>query len=112
MTLFLFKIVIAALVISFCSWLAGRRPDLAGFIIALPIASLIALVFSYAEYQNPVTSVNFAKSIFVGIPATLLFFIPFLLAEKFNLSFWECYLGGIGFLIAGFFIHKTILSII
>ena len=112
MTLFGLKTVLAALILSFCSWLAGRRPDLAGFIVALPIASLIALGFSYAEYQDPVASLKFAKSIFVGVPITLLFFVPFLLAEKFNLSFLECYLGGIRFLIVGFIIHKTIFSII
>ena len=91
MTLFGLKTVLAALILSFCSWLAGRRPDLAGFIVALPIASLIALGFAYAEYQDPVASLKFAKSIFVGVPITLLFFVPFLLAEKFNLSFLECY---------------------
>lgn len=112
MTLFGLKTVLAALILSFCSWLAGRRPDLAGFIVALPIASLIALGFSYAEYQDPVASLKFAKSIFVGVPITLLFFVPFLLAEKRNLSFLDCHLGGIGFLIVGFIIHKTIFSII
>ena len=108
MTLFGLKTVLAALILSFCSWLAGRRPDLAGFIVALPIA----LGFAYAEYQDPVASLKFAKSIFVGVPITLLFFVPFLLAEKRNLSFLDCHLGGIGFLIVGFIIHKTIFSII
>ena len=82
MTLFGLKTVLAALILSFCSWLAGRRPDLAGFIVALPIASLIALGFAYAEYQDPVASLKFAKSIFVGVPITLLFFVPFLLGKK------------------------------
>ena len=82
MTLFGLKTVLAALILSFCSWLAGRRPELAGFIVALPIASLIALGFAYAEYQDPVASLKFAKSIFIGVPITLLFFVPFLLAKK------------------------------
>lgn len=80
--------------------------------MALPIASLVALQFSYAEFQNPVASVQFAKSIFVGIPVSLLFFIPFLLAEKFNFTFAECYIGGIALLIIGFFIHKAVLSVL
>jgi hypothetical protein len=112
MYLFISKTIIAALLISFASWLSGKRPDLAGFIVALPIATLIALVFSHTEHQNPETSIAFAKSIFVGIPITLLFFAPFLLAEKLNIPFWGCYFGGITLLVAGFFLHKAILNLL
>jgi uncharacterized membrane protein (GlpM family) len=112
MYLFISKTIIAALVISFASWLSGKRPDLAGFIVALPIATLIALVFSHTDHQNPETSIAFAKSIFVGIPITLLFFAPFLLAEKLNIPFWGCYFGGITLLVAGFFLHKAILNLL
>jgi hypothetical protein len=108
---FISKTVIAALLISFASWLSGKRPDVAGFIVALPIATLVVLVFSHTEHQNPATSIAFAKSIFVGIPVSLLFFVPFLLAEKVNISFWGCYIGGIVLLVIGFFLHKTILAI-
>jgi len=33
---FIVKILISALLIAFASWLAGKKPVLAGFIIALP----------------------------------------------------------------------------
>ena len=49
MNLMFIKLFIAAAVISFCSWLSNKRPELAGFIIALPITTLIVLVFSYIE---------------------------------------------------------------
>ena len=111
MFLFISKTVIAALLISFASWLSGKRPDVAGFIVALPIATLIVLVFAHTEHQSPATSIAFAKSIFVGIPISLLFFVPFLLAEKVNISFWGCYFGGIVLLVIGFFLHKAILTI-
>ncbi|MCH7500955.1 MAG: hypothetical protein IH886_13265 [Nitrospinae bacterium] len=112
MTLFILKAIIAAIVISFCSWLSGKRPDLAGFIVALPIATLIALAFSYTEYKNVQITIAFAKSIFVGVPVSLLFFVPFLLAEKLNISFWQSYSAGVGLLIIGFFLHKAILTFI
>ena len=35
------KLAIAAGVISFSSWLSGKKPELAGFIMALPIATLL-----------------------------------------------------------------------
>jgi hypothetical protein len=110
MTLLIIKTIVAGIVVSFCSWYAGKRPEIAGFIIAMPILSIIALVFSHAEYKNPQNSIVFAKSIFVGVPVSLLFFIPFLLAGKLNLSFWQSYVAGLIFLVAGYFIHKTILT--
>ena len=111
MLLLISKTIIAALLISFASWLSGKRPDLAGYIIALPITSLIVLVFAHTEHQNPAMSIAFAKSIFVGIPISLLFFVPFLMAEKVSIPFWGCYFGGIGLLVIGFFLHKAILTI-
>ncbi len=112
MSLALAKIFITAVVISFCSWLSGKRPEIAGFIVALPIATLIVLAFSYVEWENPATTIRFAKSILVGIPFSLLFFIPFLLAEKFNISFWECYGLGLLLLIVGFFVHRAAITFV
>jgi len=82
---FIVKVFISSVVIAFCSWLAAKKPELAGFIIALPIATLLALPLSHLEWQDKENSVRFAKSIFVGIPISLLFFVPFLVAEKINL---------------------------
>jgi len=48
----------------------------------------------------------------VGVPVSLLFFVPFLLAEKLNISFWQSYSAGVGLLIIGFFLHKAILTFI
>ena len=110
--IFIVKTIVAALLISFCSWLSSKRPELAGFIIALPITSIIALMFSYAEFQDSAKSVTFAKGIFVGIPVSLLFFVPFLLAEKLNLNFIASFLLGLVLLYLGYFVHKYIFSII
>ena len=46
MLFFIFKVVAAGLIVAFSSWLAGQNPKLAGFIIALPLVSLIAILFS------------------------------------------------------------------
>ena len=50
--IFLVKVLLAASVIAFASWLSGKKPGLSGFIIALPIASIIAIAFSYLEHKN------------------------------------------------------------
>lgn len=103
---FLLKTVFAASVLSFCSWLAGRLPQLAGFLIAMPLSTLLALAFTQAEFGDPAKSVAFARSIFSGIGVSLLFFVPFLLAERFRLGFWTCYFGGIALLVLGYFMHR------
>lgn len=110
--LFALKTIVAALIISFGSGISKKLPGLAGFIIALPIASLIALAFSYAEHESPQASITFAKSIFAAVPISLFFFIPFLFADKLNLSFWQLYLSGLALLVLGFFLHKFVLTLL
>lgn len=112
MLLFFGKILVAALVISFCSWLSNRKPDLAGFIIALPLTTLIALLFSYAEFRDSAKSVEFAKGIFVGVPLSLVFFVPFLLAQRLNLNFVVCYVSGLILLVLGYFLHRWVTSML
>ena len=110
--IFLAKVLLAALVIAFASWLSGKKPELSGFIIALPIASIIAIAFSYLEHKNTENTVIFAKSILVGIPVSYLFFLPFFFAKNFNMNFWLVYGLGIILLIMGYFVHKYITSLI
>ncbi len=110
--IFLAKVLLAALVIAFASWLSGKKPELSGFIIALPIASIIAIAFSYWEHKNTENTVIFAKSILVGIPVSYLFFLPFFFAKNFNMNFWLIYGLGIILLLIGYFVHKYITSLI
>lgn len=104
------KILLSSIIISFVSWLSGKKTGLAGFLTALPLTTLLALAFSQLEWKDSTQSVEYAKSVFVAIPVSLLFFLPFLLAQKLNLNFWSCYLIGIGLLIIGYFIHNYISS--
>ena len=110
--IFLIKILLAASVIAFASWLSGKKPELSGFIIALPIASIIAIAFSYLEHKNTENTVIFAKSILVGIPVSYLFFLPFFFAKNFNMNFWLVYGLGLILLLIGYFVHKYITSLI
>lgn len=111
-TLTLFKVFTAAAVIAFASWLSGKKPELAGFIVALPIVSLIALAFSYIEHRDPEASITFAKSILVGVPVSYLFFVPFFFAEKLGNSFILSYAVGLLLLVGGFFLHRYIMTVI
>ena len=110
--IFLAKVLLAALVIAFASWLSGKKPELSGFIIALPIASIIAIAFSYLEHKNTENTVIFAKSILVGVPVSYLFFLPFFFAKNFNMNFWLVYGLGLILLLIAYFVHKYITSLI
>ena len=110
--IFLSKVLLAALVIAFASWLSGKKPELSGFIIALPIASIIAIAFSYLEHKNTENSVIFAKSILVGVPISYLFFVPFFFAKSLNMNFWLIYGSGLILLIIGYFLHRYFTNLI
>ena len=110
--IFLLKVLLAALVIAFASWLSGKKPELSGFIIALPIASIIAIAFSYLEHKNTENTIIFAKSILVGVPVSYVFFLPFFFAKNLNMNFWLVYGSGIILLVIGYFVHKYITSLI
>lgn len=105
---FVLNVLISASVISFASWLAGRVPTAAGFVVALPLASLLALPLSYHEHGDPFAAVLFARSIFVAIPVSLMFFVPFLLSDRWSLSFWQAYALGCAALPLGYFAHRAV----
>ena len=110
--IFILNFILAAFVIAFASWLSGKKPELSGFIIALPIASILAIVFSFLEHKNTENTVIFAKSILIGVPVSYLFFLPFFFAKNLNMNFWLIYLIGIALLVIGYFVHKYIMSLI
>ena len=84
---FILKILLAAVVIAFASWLSGKYPKLAGFIIALPLATIIALVFSYIEHKNPENTITFAKSVLVAVPVSYFFFHTIFFRKIFKQQF-------------------------
>ena len=104
---FAFNVLVSAAVISFASWLSSRLPSTAGFIVALPLATMLVLPLSFREHGSAETSILLAKSIFVAIPISLGFFLPFLLSHRFSLSFWQAYVFGCLALPVGFFIHRA-----
>ena len=104
---FAIKVVVSAVLISFASWLSGKKPVLAGFIIALPLASLISLVFSYAEYRNMDKLNQYALSILVAVPLSLAFFIPFVLNRWFKMNFPLTMASAVGLLAIAYFVHSS-----
>ena len=109
---FALNVLISALVISFASWLSGRFPTLAGFVVALPLATMLVLPLSYREHGSTEASILLAKSIFIAIPISLAFFVPFLLAGRLGLTFWQAYALGCFALPLGFLVHRVVTRIL
>ena len=110
MVIFLAKVLFSAIIVSFASWLSLKKPVLAGFIIALPLLSILSIAFSYAEHKSLDKTILFAKSIFIGIPASLTFFLPFFFAKALGLNFAATYFLALFFLVLGFIAHKLIMN--
>lgn len=109
---FVLKAVIAGCVVSFASWLAGRSPVLAGFLVALPISTAILLPMAYMEHGNFAQVVVLARSIALAVPLTLVFFVPFLVAQRLGWSFWVAYPLAFVCLGAGFLVHRLVAGLL
>ena len=102
--------IFSATVISFVAWLSGQAPRLAGFIIALPLTNLLVLPLSYFQHGSAEISVDLAKSIYIAVPVSLVFFLPFLLSRTCKMTFWHAYGFGFLFLFLGYHAHRMFLK--
>lgn len=105
-----FKVTLAAVLVAFASWLSGKKPELAGFITALPMVSILAIAFSYIQYQDPAATAQYARSIIFAVPISWLFFLPFFFMGKWDVNFWVSYVFGLVLLVAGYFLHQFVMK--
>ena len=93
--LFWLKILISSFIIAGASHLAGKKPVLAGFIVALPLTSMLALTWAYIEHRDMNKINEFAVSILAAVPLSLFFFVPFILSRWTKLNYAWTFLAGI-----------------
>jgi hypothetical protein len=105
---FAINVVVSAVVISFASWLSGRVPVAAGFLVAMPLATMLVLPLSYQQHHDTEAVFLLAKCIFVAIPVSLMFFLPFLLSDRLSLGFWKAYALGCIALSVGYVLHRAV----
>ena len=108
--LFILKIIAAGFLIAVASHLAGKNPSFAGFIIALPLTSMIAILFAYAEHRDMKKISEFAVSILISVPLSLVFFLPFLLTKWIKLPFSMTFLLGVAALAGAYGIQQMIMG--
>lgn len=72
---FAVKIILSALIIAGVSELAKRMPSLGGLIAAMPLTTLLALIWLYVETGDYQLAQAFTRSVLFAIIPTVFFFI-------------------------------------
>lgn len=55
--LFATNLLLSASIISLCVWISKKAPDLAGFIVSLPLSTLIVLALNQLQNKDPGSSI-------------------------------------------------------
>jgi len=105
---FLFKVILSGVIIALASKWASKDTALAGFLVALPLVSMLSILFAYAETRDVGKISQFAGAIFLAVPLSLTFFVPFLLQRWTQTNFWATYFLGLGFLTCAYILHRLI----
>ena len=69
---------------------------------------MLVLPLAHFQHGDGENTFLMAKSIFVAVPITLAFFVPFLLSGRLGLTFWQAYAFGCLALVLGYFVHRAV----
>jgi chromate transport protein ChrA len=106
---FAVKIVVSALIIAAVSELAKRLPSLGGLIAAMPLTTLLALIWLYAETGDYQLAQTFTRSVLFAIIPTVFFFIAVLTLFKRGIPFWLVLILGFAIYIGAALVHRHFL---
>ena len=108
--LFFTKILVSAVAIALATEVAKRQPFWGALIIALPLTSILAMSWLYAETRNNEQLTQFAQDIFTLVPVSLVFFLPFLLEGKTQFGFVANMVLGLVLLAAAVLLLRRIMA--
>jgi F0F1-type ATP synthase assembly protein I len=106
---FAVKIVVSALIIAAVSELAKRLPSLGGLIAAMPLTTLLALIWLYAETGDYQLAHTFTRSVLFAIIPTVFFFIAALALFKRGTPFLLVLILSFVVYIAAALVHRHFL---
>ena len=108
--LFVVKLVVSALVIALASEVGKRDSFWGALLVALPLTSILAISWLYAETRDNTMVTRFARDIFLLVPGSLVFFLPFLLETKTHFGFVSNLAIGIVLLILAVWFTRRLIS--
>ncbi|MEX0612534.1 MAG: hypothetical protein WD738_18860 [Pirellulales bacterium] len=89
------RVAVAAVTVVAVSELSGRFPRLGALLLSLPVISILAFIFSWAQHRNLAAVSQMARETLVLVPLGLVFFVPLALAERLHWSFWPAFALGV-----------------
>jgi len=109
---FLFKVLVSAFIIALAAWLSGKFPRAAGFLVALPLTTMLVLPLAYIEYHDTEQIAVLAKSILIALPGIAVFLLPFIFAGRWGVPFWIAYGAACLWLIPAFYLHRFLFRLL
>ncbi|MFO1446507.1 DUF3147 family protein [Bacillus sp. Bva_UNVM-123] len=82
------KIIVSALVIGIVTELARRFPTYGGIVAALPLVSLLSIIWLSVQGESKATLSKFALGVLSGFPATAVLLIVVFLLLKHSISLY------------------------
>lgn len=104
------KIFITALIVAAITEISKRSVSIGGLIAAMPILTVIALLWFYYEKKDSVFMADFTKSVLAGFPMTIMFFIPTIYMFRKGYNFWLVMFVGLVCLFIGAYIQQKIMG--
>jgi len=90
--------LIAGAVIVGVTALSNRSPRMGGFLLTLPLVSILAFISTWQQKHDLETIARLSRETLVLVPLGLPFFVPLAFAGKFGLGFWSAF--GLGIVLA------------
>lgn len=104
------KLMFSAGIIAAAAEVAKRSEFWGALIIALPLSSMLAMLWLYGDTRDAAKVSLFARDIFYLVPPSLLFFVPFLFEPKTHWPFWANFAAGFFVMVAGMAAVKFLLK--
>jgi hypothetical protein len=104
------KIFITALIITAITEISKKSVSVGGLVAAMPILTIIALLWFYYEKKDNIFMASFTKAVLAGFPMTIMFFLPTIYLFKKGYNFWLVLFVGILFLAIGAYIQQKIMG--
>lgn len=94
------KIIASAIVIAIVTEISRRFPSYGGIVAALPLVSLLSIIWLYVQGEQASTLSKFALGVLWGFPATAVLLIIVYIALQNSIHlFLSIALGGCGWLL-------------
>lgn len=107
---FLVKLIVSALAIAAISELAKKMPSFSGLIAAMPLVTLLSLIWLFVETKDYQAAHRFTVGVLWGLAPTLFFFIAAIPMLKRGVSFPLTLAVSFALWAAAAFVHQRVLG--